>query len=1205
MNPSSPVLAPLASLAEARRRHARGIAIAGIIAAVVAVAGIVALFDTWLEWKSPVRIALVAIIATVALILLAKRLRLAKRHDPMEAARVIEEAHPEIGQKLRTALEVSARPAAKDEDSAYFTDRLMRETGKELEAAPWSKLVPSKQLWTKRATALTAFAAVAIVAVMWGDFRHALKRIVLPHRDLTYTTVEWKSLPKGFDETHPPRLEFHIAGRDAQPELLVRQGKNGDWKPVELTRREDGRTWDIVFTGKTTDLQVKVLAGDAVVEEKIIAYRPIPKLVESKAVVACPEYTGLEAETVPGGDVRCVEGSNSTWDFTFNAPPSRVTWSVAGAPPVELTAKSGSTFAVSTEIKAGKAQGELAIYHADGERLDAWRFEVEGIVDKLPVVEIVEPNKDLELISSAEMPVRIRAKDDFGVAEIGLILDAGGDRRWVVETTYDKKNERQVSELAAMMLDQIPLKITDNVRIHAYALDHKPRGGPRAVSPLRSVDIRQFQIRWFNGGEMPPGGEPPPDSEAVSNALMKLDKIISGQRGILSDVFQTKESFRATLTPEALTKTGESATRQQELASETQRVAMAWENAGDLPADDVALMSAAGIQMAEAAGFLEAPDLAKGFTTGDRALSSLLQLRKEFVKVLCKCKDPGEPEKSPPAALADLAKEARRIAAEEKEVASKIAPDAIESNNVTATRRQQEVALADTGELFAKLVDHHERTEGALRLMDDAERAVAKAEKTLRSESPGNASPELRTAEQDLLDFATFIEALDLQKLSETLRKLADNAEKNSKEQENGDKPAESPGDKPGEKPGESPAQAKAQGQSKGEGKGEGQSPGEGEGKSPEQATASNEGKGEGKGEQPKPTPAAGQQQGQAAADAAQATDLAHKILEELAKKANAGQEEDPEAPKSPSAAALEALKQNTDVAKLAKDLEALSKAQKEGQGKGTAEEQAKLAERLGEMAREFRDAAASLDASLLAELNKAREQAAELKKELAKQGDGKKPGEGEGKGEGQKPGEDGKGAVATKEGQGQGKGDKPGEGKGQGEGEKPGESGKGEIAAKEGEGQGKGDKPGEGPGKGDKPGEGQGQGEMASKDGKGEGGMGDKPGDKMGAAGKIDKAGPGGAALGRFADTLERIRDEEGLSRMVIPLRASAFDRSAIPLVENADQRIQELIDRIPTEAGIVSARGKLPEESRREIEDYFRDLSDDFGGEVWEEKQ
>ena len=45
------------------------------------------------------------------------------------------------------------------------------------------------------------------------------------------------------------------------------------------------------------------------------------------------------------------------------------------------------------------------------------------------------------------------------------------------------------------MLEKVPLSIRDNVRLHAYALDHKPRGGPRAVSTLRSVDIREFKKR--------------------------------------------------------------------------------------------------------------------------------------------------------------------------------------------------------------------------------------------------------------------------------------------------------------------------------------------------------------------------------------------------------------------------------------------------------------------------------------------------------------------------------------------------------------------------------------------------------------------------------------------------------------------------------------------------------------------------------------
>lgn len=1102
MSPSSPVIAPLAKLARARRKHARGIAIAGILAAVLVGIGLLSFLDIWAEWRPPVRMALAAILGIGAFVILAKRLRKAEQHDAMEAARVVEEARPELGQKLRTALEVSKRG-----EQDYFSDRLLRETERELELSPCASLVPRKQLWQRRLAALAGLAALVITASNWGDFSHALKRVLLPHQDLTYTKVLWRSLPRGYDETHPPRLEFEVTGRAAEPELLLRQ-RDGSWKPVELTRRSDGRTWDVVFTGKTDDLQVKVVAGDARQDEKTIAFRPIPKLIDTLATVKYPDYTGLKDESVPGGDVRSVEGSTAEWLFTFDHPPAKITWSVAGSEPVELSPQgSEPKYAASAEMKVGKVQAELAIFHADGERIDGWRFEIEGVVDKLPVVEIVEPTKDLELIGTAELPIRFRAKDDFGVAEIGLILDIAGERKWVVETVIDEKNQRQVSDIAKMMLDQIPLKITDNVRIHAYALDHKPRGGPRAVSALRSIDIRQFQMRWyFASGE---GGEEEeeegPDTEAITDAIMKLDEIIKGQRSIISDVFGTKESYRGNLTPEAVKKSAEHGARQQALGEESRATAMEWAAEGQIPADDVALMGTAADQMSDAGAFLDIPDLVQGFNTGDRALSTLLQLRKELITIIGKGKKPGKPSDAPPIPLAELAKEARRIAGEEKDVASQIAPEAAAGNDIDSTRRQQEVALADTGELFAKLVDHPERNEGALRLMDDAEKSVAKADRSLNAEAPGGAEPDLAKAERDLLDFAIFMEAMDLQKLSDTLRNMADNAEKAAGEQQ-GEEGEDAPPSPP---------------------------PGEG---------------------------SKGQSPGEAAEKAARETELAKKILEELEKKA--GQTpENAEGRKPASAAALDALKERIDPGQLAKELEKLAQLQKDGSPQGTGELGANATRELGAMARELRDAAASLDANRLAELNKAREQAEALKKELAAT-DGQKPGEG------QKPGK--------------GEGEKPGEGKGEGE-----------MASKgEGEGKGEGDKPGQG--QGDKPGEGQGQGETASKDGKGEGG-----------SGGGDKPGRPGAALDRFADSLDRLADEGGVGRLVMPLRAAPFDRRTVPLVDAADQRLKELIDQIPSDPDIASARGKLPEESRREIEDYFRDLSDDFGGEEWEQKQ
>lgn len=1108
MKPSTPVSAAVESLAQARRSHVRRIAIGGVLAATIVVLGVLAFLDTRFEWSSPVRLALVAGALILLVAALVRQLRFVRSHDTMEAARTIETNYPEMGQKLRTALEVSRRAQPPgDTIEAAFNRSLVENTSKELSQKPWRRLVPGKQLWKRRGVLLGVVALLSVIAWKSADFRHALKRMTRPAQELTYTTVDWRSIPKSFDEAHPPRIEFEVKGRNARPELVFQQ-RDGSWKPLELTRKEDGRVWDAILPGATRDIHLKVTAGDSMNPERTIAYRPVPKLVESLATVSYPAYTGLAPETSPGGDIRAVEDSKATWKFVFNTPPVKVTWSVAGAEPA-LLAPGSAEFEASSIIKTGKSRGELAIFDESGERIDAWHFEIEGVPDKLPQVEIIEPKRDLELISTAEMPIRIRAKDDFGVAEIGLILDAGGERQWVLETVIDEKNKRQVSDLAAMMLDKYQLKITDNVRLHAYALDHKPRGGPRAVSKLVSIDIKQFQMRLINGLNDDGQGGPKIDPEAVTDALKKLDEIIGAQRGILSDVFQTKESFRGQANSGVKAKGTEYAGKQQALAQETAITAHEWLNSGEIPQEDVTLLDTASEQMKEAVPFLAMADLPKGFLTGDRALSTLLQLRKELIRMISKCPSPNpKPMDNPPVPLADLAKEARRIAAEEKDVGSQIAPDSEKASDIAATRRQQEVAFADTGELFAKLIDHPERTDGALMLMEEAEKTVAKADTELNTETAVNAVDELADAERQLLDFATFVESMDLQKLSDTLRKLAENADKDAE------------------------AQKKAAGTS--------------------------------------PSAGSPEEKGKAAENSSKNTDLAGKILEELKKKA--APEPGDEESKSPAASALAELAKRTDPQGLAKDLGKLEELQKQGGGDEAKNLAGEAARRLDELAREYREAAAALDASRLAELNKAREMAEALKKELAKKesegnspGEGKKPGEQAGKGE--KPGEKGEGELAAK-------GEKPGE---KGEGEKAGKEGKGDDG--KGELAGKGKEEGKGKGEGEKPGEGEGPGKS-------------KPGGQ-------------GPALDRFADNLERLDDPSGLGKIAIPLHAAPFDRSTIPLVDAADQRLQELIELIPSESGIVSAKGKLPEQSRREIEDYFRDLSDDFGGEEWESKK
>lgn len=67
--------------------------------------------------------------------------------------------------------------------------------------------------------------------------------------------------------------------------------------------------------------------------------------------------------------------------------------------------------------------------------------------------------------------MRIRAKDDFGVSEVGFVLEAAGQREWVLEKVIDVRGQRDVSEVAPAMLEKVPVTPGANVRLYAYGLD--------------------------------------------------------------------------------------------------------------------------------------------------------------------------------------------------------------------------------------------------------------------------------------------------------------------------------------------------------------------------------------------------------------------------------------------------------------------------------------------------------------------------------------------------------------------------------------------------------------------------------------------------------------------------------------------------------------------------------------------------------------
>lgn len=1014
---------PLQAIAQKRRGVVIAMVSSFTVVLAVTVWSALALIDAWQMWPNVVRGGLM-VIAVVCLALVArKRWRTARSQTAMEQIICdVEAASPQGGQQLRTAHELASRETKTDEEH-WLWSRLMESAHQQVRAVNEDQLVPKHDLMRWVAIGGASLVALMIAALVSSEFRLALWRVAMPIGAPTYTKVTWQSAPTVFDDLHPARLAVTVTGRAASPRLQLRERGAETWQTHGLNALPDGQTFDAVVTGLAKDFEARVLAGDGATDVRAVRYRPIPRLEETKLVLHYPNYTGRDSEEREGGDVSVVEGSTVDWSFRFNTAPGHVEWKLASGtntPQAIPLQSDGATLKATWKLPLGRFSGVLTLFDTDGSTLDSWKYEVVGLVDKLPIVQLLEPSKDTKATCVTELPVRIRARDDFGVAEVGLIMEAAGQTIWTLEKVITEKNERDVFEMTRAMLETIPLTINDNIKLYAYALDHKPRGGPRSVSALRAIDIRDFK-RLERMGK---GGDKPPPLNPLN--LAKLEKLIKLERVVVSECHVTNEEAQDDTAENIPTKCRDTAVKQAEVFAKTGELVEFWKTEPGISRDDQTLLGAAQAQMGETGRHLARALTEQALGSSDRALGSLLQLRRHmmliFGKGSCECEN--EDDSEPPKPLEELAREAERLANEEQTVQTQITPqDKKLIVEIAMARRQQEVALSDAGELFAAIVTHPNKHEMMEKLMAVSERQMHKADEQLHTKEPTSATPSLAEAEKNLRDLADFIRALDQQKQAEALQKMANKAESDSKGCGKGAGTGQGKGDSKGEsKAGKDGSKAKELADAKKGESGKGQQGQDGQGKGTDGKGGGDPGK---------------------MAEAARNAELAAQILKALEEQAGAkgGKGSKPgedgkgegqsSGSKGLSAEELAALRKRIDVEQLAKDLKALADAQgkagdpskgtgdgdkgktgdstkggdvmkgvADAQGKGAASkgngdrgkasdptrggdaqgDLAGVADRLAKMAKELRAEAGRLNATRLAQLAEVREKAKALR---------------------------------------------------------------------------------------------------------------------------------------------------------------------------------------------------------------------------------
>src|SRR5262249_9656125 len=143
------------------------------------------------------------------------------------------------------------------------------------------------------------------------------------------------------------------------------------------------------------------------------------------------------------------------------------------------------------------------------------KHRVRVTADQPPTVWFDLPGESMEVHTLAEVLMRARARDDFGVSKGGIAFQINNEEeRTLVLEEADKPNQREALAEQVMMLEQYLLTQKDCVAYYAFAEDNRPNAPQRTTTELRFIDIRPFlrTYRLVDAGDPMPG----PQRELVS-----------------------------------------------------------------------------------------------------------------------------------------------------------------------------------------------------------------------------------------------------------------------------------------------------------------------------------------------------------------------------------------------------------------------------------------------------------------------------------------------------------------------------------------------------------------------------------------------------------------------------------------------------------------------------------------------------------------
>lgn len=483
-------------------QRARCLLTTGLI--VLLLAGLLAAADWLWILGTSIRAGGLIFLGGVAVVLLVRGLLARRSFGRPDAAVEVETAFPQLGQRVRTALEYTEPTPATMPATPGLVSVLATDADRSTRSLDFHGLVPWRWLRLLRAALAGVLALFAVLLLTSGEWRTAALRLFLV--PVHYTQLDVAPGDHAVQVGGELKVQATLSGRPVSSAVLQfrKAAREEEWTSLPFAPDAGPKllgTLETTLQNCQDDLEYRIVAGT--IESPLYHVTVLHPLVlkQIEATVEPPAYTRKPATTIKEGNFKVIAGSRVRLQVTLDRAPhaARLVIHTAGTkdkavPDTTVPLQVEGNVLTGEPLTLVRAlEYEIAAEAADGMKLAANRFRIEVTPDRKPTIRFLKPREQIEATPSTEVHMRIEAADDFGLTKTGIVYQVGNGPQQTLFLQQDPKQPAMLRAEAVLPLEDHEVSFQDGVIYYAFTEDNHPDKPQRATTELQFIDIRPYK----------------------------------------------------------------------------------------------------------------------------------------------------------------------------------------------------------------------------------------------------------------------------------------------------------------------------------------------------------------------------------------------------------------------------------------------------------------------------------------------------------------------------------------------------------------------------------------------------------------------------------------------------------------------------------------------------------------------------------------